>query len=115
MHHEHEQRTKTTNKYPRMKSNNTNIEWSDDDDDISSSFDDFSDVEGAMTTTPISRPIRQGERQRYQGTTSSKRVHKVTPMEIVAGGIAIISIATSAVAMIIVPANIVFAAGGLSW
>lgn len=91
-----------------MKSNNTNIEWSDDDDDISSSFDDFSDVEGAMTTT-------QGERQRYQGTTSSKRVHKVTPMEIVAGGIAIISIATSAVAMIIVPANIVFAAGGLSW
>lgn len=92
-----------------MKSNNTNIEWSDDDD--SSSFDDFSNVEGAMTTTPIPRPIRQGERQRYQGRT----VNKVTPMEIVAGGIAIISIATSAVAMIMVPANMVYAAGTLSW
>lgn len=104
-----------------MKGDNTNVEWSDDDDD--SSFDDeFSDVEGAMTTTAFPRPIRQGERQRYQGrsdgrrtTTAVMRVQKITPMEIFAGGVAIASIATSAVAMIMVPFNMVYAAGGLSW
>ena len=104
-----------------MKGDNTNVEWSDDDD---SSFDDeFSDVEGAMTTTAFPRPIRQGERQRYhQGrsdenrrTTAVMRVQKITPMEIFAGGVAIASIATSAVAMIMVPFNMVYAAGGLSW
>ena len=105
-----------------MKSNNANVEWSDDDDDSSSSFDDFSNVEGgAMTTTAatIPRPVRQGERRPYhQGRVSAtlKRVHACTPMEIIAGGIAIISIATSAVAMIVVPSNImVYAAGALSW
>jgi hypothetical protein len=105
-----------------MKGDNTNVEWSDDDDD-SSSFDEFSDVEGAMTTTAFPRPIRQGERQRYQGrsddnrrtSTAVMRVQKITPMEIFAGGVAIASIATSAVAMIMVPFNMVYAAGGLSW
>jgi uncharacterized OsmC-like protein len=38
-----------------------------------------------------------------------------TPMELVAGGIAGASVATSVAAMIIQPVNIVFAAGGLSW
>jgi len=99
-----------------MKSNNANVEWSDDD----SSFDDFSNVEGGATTTAtIPRPVRQGERRTYhQGRVSAavKRVHACTPMEIIAGGIAIISIATSAVAMIVVPSNIVvYAAGALSW
>jgi hypothetical protein len=108
-----------------MKSNNANVEWSDDDDSSSSSsFDDFSNVEGGgaiMTTTTatIPRPVRQGERRPYhQGRVSAtlKRVHACTPMEIIAGGIAIISIATSAVAMIVVPSNImVYAAGALSW
>jgi len=107
-----------------MKSNNANVEWSDDDDDSSSSFDDFSNVEGgAMTTTTTGmttpRPVRQGERRPYHRgrvSATAKRVHACTPMEIIAGGIAIISIATSAVAMIVVPSNIVvYAAGALSW
>lgn len=107
-----------------MKSNNNaNAEWSDDDDDDDDSFDDFSNVEGGaiMTTTAatIPRSARQGERRPYhQGRVSAtvKRVHACTPMEIIAGGIAIISIATSAVAMIVVPSNImVYAAGALSW
>lgn len=38
-----------------------------------------------------------------------------TPMEILAGGIAGVSVATAAAAMILQPVNIVFAAGGLSW
>lgn len=100
-----------------MKSNNANVEWSDDD----SSFDDFSNVEGGATTTAtIPGPVRQGERRTYHrgrvSATVVKRVHACTPMEIIAGGIAIISIATSAVAMIVVPSNIVvYAAGALSW
>ena len=38
-----------------------------------------------------------------------------TLLEIIAGGIAGASVATSVVAMILQPANIVFVAGGLSW
>ena len=38
-----------------------------------------------------------------------------TLMEILAGGVAGASVATSVVAMVLQPANIVFAAGGLSW
>lgn len=38
-----------------------------------------------------------------------------TPSEILAGAVAGISVATSVAAMILQPANIIFAAGGLSW
>lgn len=38
-----------------------------------------------------------------------------TPMELFAGAIAGASVASAATAMVLVPYNIVFAAGGLSW
>lgn len=51
-----------------------------------------------------------------QGRTSAaaQQIAGNTPMEILSGGIAAASIASSAAAMILVPSNIVFAAGGLS-
>ena len=47
--------------------------------------------------------------------TALRPIGSHTPMELMAGGIAGASVATSVAAMIIQPVNIVFAAGGLSW
>ena len=70
------------------------------------------------TASSYSRP-----RNNAKGVSSSKTDAKGeplrpiaghTPLEIVSGAIAGASIATSAAAMVLNPANIVFAAGGLS-
>ena len=100
----------------RMKGN---VEWLDDDDDD----DDSSSVllEEAITTTATATPRAARQERYHQSDDRQTDVvggvnSRCTLMEIVAGGIAILSIATSAVAMIMVPSDtIVYVAGGFSW
>jgi hypothetical protein len=60
-------------------------------------------------------PGRSASRSGADGGSALRPIAAHTPMELMAGGIAGVSVATSVAAMIIQPVNIVFAAGGLSW
>ena len=113
--------------------NSSSFSSSDDDDDSLS----FSEEAAAAIITKTTATIPRGEAAAAaaarQGDINSSRINatttatllgrgsgvtRVTFMEIVAGVIAVLSIVTSATAMIMVPplsSNMVYAAGGLSW
>lgn len=61
-------------------------------------------------------PTRSASRSgAADGGSALRPIASHTPMELLSGGIAGASVATSVAAMVIQPVNIVFAAGGLSW
>jgi len=101
-----------------------NVEWLDDDDDFSDDDDDddSSSVFFEEATTPGTATPRAARKESYhqsddrQTDVVSGVNSRYTLTEILSGGIAILSIATSAVAMIKVPSGtMVYAAGGFSW
>jgi hypothetical protein len=81
--------------------------------------------EGSSSTSECSGTISEGSaplRHKHKSLASvSPSGQPLRPIagntlsEVLAGGIAGASVATSVVAMVLQPANIVFAAGGLSW
>ena len=87
-------------------------------------YDEESLEEGSSTASSESVPSSRRRQSSSKKNISSgigpdgealRPIAGNTPMEIFAGGIAGASVASAAAAMILSPANIVFAAGGLSW
>ena len=102
-----------------------NVEWLDDDDDSSDDDDDddSSSVFFEEATTTAMATSRAARQESYHQSDDRQTDvvggvnSRYTLTEILSGGIAILSIATSAVAMIKVPPSgtMVYAAGGFSW
>ena len=86
-------------------------------------YDEESLEEGSSTASSESAPSRRRQSSSKKNISSDvgpdgealRPIAGNTPMEIFAGGIAGASVASAAAAMTLSPANIVFAAGGLSW
>ena len=79
-----------------------NVGWLDDDNDSSSVFFEEAITTAAMATPRATRQERYHQSDDRQADVVGGVNSRYTLMEIFAGGIAILSIATSAVAMIMV-------------
>ena len=101
-----------------------NVEWLDDDDDSSDDDDDDDSLSvffEEATTTATATPRAARQESYHQSDDRQTDVvggvnSRYTLTEILSGGFAFLSIATSAMAMIKVPSGtMVYAAGGFSW
>lgn len=80
-----------------------------------SSLSSASQCSDTISISDGSAPLRHNKSVSPSDGRSLRPIAGNTLMEILAGGIAGASVATSVVAMILQPANIIFVAGGLSW